>query len=98
MELNDPNAGIFPGIEGDRSEWGDCGCCTCVNKRLIEKDGHSMFTPFIVCPECGNKRCPKATFHEYECTGSNEPGQKGSRFEGPGITQARAVREEVDDV
>lgn len=33
-----------------------------------------------ICPSCGNKRCPKATFHENECTGSNEPGQKGSDY------------------
>jgi DNA-directed RNA polymerase subunit RPC12/RpoP len=35
----------------------------------------------IVCPECGNKRCPKATNHENACTGSNEVGQKGSSWE-----------------
>jgi hypothetical protein len=29
----------------------------------------------------GNKRCPKATDHELDCTGSNEPGQKGSAYE-----------------
>ena len=31
----------------------------------------------IVCPKCGNKRCPKAQWHEYRCTGSNEPRQVG---------------------
>jgi hypothetical protein len=35
---------------------------------------------FIVCTECGNKRCPKATDHNLNCTNSNEPGQKGSRY------------------
>lgn len=34
----------------------------------------------IVCPNCGNKRCPKATDHNHRCTGSNEPGQAGSRY------------------
>lgn len=34
----------------------------------------------IVCPDCGNKRCPKATQHDNPCTGSNEPGQVGSRY------------------
>lgn len=31
---------------------------------------------FVVCSVCGNKRCPKATDHRNECTGSNraEPG------------------------
>ena len=37
--------------------------------------------PFIVCGQCGNKRCPKATDCELECTGSNEPGQKGSIYQ-----------------
>ncbi|MBB1060373.1 Lar family restriction alleviation protein [Marilutibacter spongiae] len=36
---------------------------------------------FIMCPNCGNKRCPKATNHVNACTGSNEPGQPGSSWE-----------------
>ena len=36
---------------------------------------------FIVCAICGNKRCPHATDHRNACTGSNEPGQKGSSWE-----------------
>lgn len=35
----------------------------------------------ILCPECGNKRCPKSTDCSLSCTGSNEPGQEGSRYE-----------------
>jgi len=35
----------------------------------------------IVCETCGNKRCPHATDHRNTCTGSNEPGQKGSSWE-----------------
>jgi len=34
----------------------------------------------ILCQTCGNKRCPKASDHELECTGSNEPGQPGSVY------------------
>ena len=34
----------------------------------------------IVCPTCGNKRCPKASDHDHACTGSNEPGQPGSVY------------------
>jgi hypothetical protein len=34
----------------------------------------------IVCPTCGNKRCPHATSHHHACTGSNAPGQPGSAF------------------
>jgi len=35
---------------------------------------------FIVCRECGNKRCPKATWHENICTHSNDTGQPGSDY------------------
>jgi len=38
------------------------------------------FRRMIVCPICGNKRCPKASDHTLDCTGSNEPGQEGSVF------------------
>lgn len=35
---------------------------------------------FVVCPDCGNKRCPKANDHRNACTGSNETGQSGSAY------------------
>lgn len=35
----------------------------------------------IVCKTCGNKRCPHGTLHLLDCTGSNEPGQEGSRYD-----------------
>jgi hypothetical protein len=34
----------------------------------------------FLCPECGNKRCPRATDHREACTDSNDPGQAGSRY------------------
>lgn len=34
----------------------------------------------ILCPDCGNKRCPHATDHRLACTNSNERGQMGSRY------------------
>lgn len=40
----------------------------------------AILTQMIVCGTCGNKRCPKATDHNYQCTDSNEPGQPGSRY------------------
>jgi hypothetical protein len=40
----------------------------------------SLTRRMILCPSCGNKRCPKATWHENECTGSNESGQPGSSY------------------
>jgi hypothetical protein len=34
----------------------------------------------VLCPTCGNKRCPKATDHRLDCTNSNEPEQYGSIY------------------
>jgi hypothetical protein len=31
----------------------------------------------IACPVCGNKRCPKALYSGYKCTGSNKIGRLG---------------------
>lgn len=33
-----------------------------------------------LCPNCGNKRCPKASDHNNPCTNSNEPNQEGSIY------------------
>lgn len=51
-----------------------CWCTTC---RPITVDDMR----FVVCPECGNKRCPKANNHNLQCTGSNDVGQLGSSWE-----------------
>lgn len=37
-------------------------------------------TKMILCHVCGNKRCPKASDHRLDCTGSNEQGQAGSVY------------------
>jgi len=37
----------------------------------------------IVCPDCGNKRCPKASNHALKCTNSNDPNQVGSIYTHP---------------
>lgn len=61
-----------------------CGCSTCDNNywdAMEEYDpGVWRLIAFIVCPNCRNKRCPKATHHNNACTGSNKPGQEGSRY------------------
>lgn len=51
-----------------------CWCTTCRPITLSDMR-------FVVCPECGNKRCPRAHNHELACTASNDPGQKGSSWE-----------------
>jgi DNA-directed RNA polymerase subunit RPC12/RpoP len=54
-------------------------CITCWRENRPQIHGHP-FRVMIVCPDCGNKRCPKATFHGLACTGSNAPGQPGSVY------------------
>lgn len=53
---------------------GKCGCWKCFG----ERDERPMH--MVVCPTCGNKRCPKANDHANACTNSNEPGQPGSAY------------------
>lgn len=50
-----------------------CWCATC---RPVSFGDMRM----VLCPECGNKRCPRASNHIYACTGSNEVGQVGSAY------------------
>lgn len=58
-----------------------CNCRTCWNAwRKSPENGNKFASAFIVCSTCGNKRCPHATDHSLECTGSNEPGQAGSVY------------------
>jgi hypothetical protein len=62
-----------------------CGCRLCLDKGpLIEVlPGLSMpatMSRMVLCPTCGNKRCPHATSHSLACTNSNEPGQAGSAY------------------
>lgn len=45
-----------------------CSCGTCRPVTFTD-------SRFVVCPKCGNKRCPHANDHRHACTGSNEPGQ-----------------------
>jgi Zn finger protein HypA/HybF involved in hydrogenase expression len=54
--------------------------CWC-HKCFKEQTGFSNHLWMILCPTCGNKRCPKATDHNLDCIGSNEPGQDGSIYD-----------------
>lgn len=64
------NAGFPP---GNSPVIPDCSCRTCRPVTMTDMR-------FVVCPECGNKRCPRANDHMNACTGSNEPGQEGSAY------------------
>jgi hypothetical protein len=60
----------------------DCGCYKCQNQLIDPNTSWPLtMSKFIVCPICGNKRCPRATDHTLVCTNSNNPGQSGSRYE-----------------
>lgn len=63
-----------------------CGCAACDTflRKVADLDYLDMPSGMIVCSVCGNKRCPHATDHEEECTGSNAPGQPGSSYAGLG--------------
>lgn len=66
-----------------------CGCHVCENEWLrimdeLDPDGwmSRLSRGMILCPECGCKRCPRATYHEHSCTRSNDSGQQGSIYGG----------------
>lgn len=54
----------------------DCWACWIVARPMGGVGRDRM----ILCPTCGNKRCPKASDHRLACTGSNNPGQPGSIY------------------
>lgn len=60
-----------------------CTCHRCIRENDI-RDESGMYpfssTRMILCPKCGNKRCPHASDHRLACTDSNEPGQTGSVY------------------
>lgn len=60
----------------------ECKCRRCIKEHnLTGPDGYPIsMTQMIVCPTCGNKRCPHASDHRLACTGSNESGQPGSVY------------------
>jgi len=60
-----------------------CGNCHKCLKGVTENGWPVTSQRMIICSACHNKRCPKASDHELECTGSNEPGQPGSIFGQP---------------
>lgn len=65
-----------------------CECYQCILDNKLGQHIGDVFLPLsvtkmILCPVCGNKRCPKATNHRHECTGSNEVNQPGSRYVSP---------------
>lgn len=68
----------------NRLEQYDCEQC--------RQDAGAMRSYMILCPTCGNKRCPKAQNHIYKCTGSNAVGQVGVLAVGHRIDEVTAYR------
>lgn len=56
-----------------------CWCARCEGEAIDELERFDIWpsSTFVTCPDCGNKRCPRAGFHGYRCTRSNEYGQCG---------------------
>ena len=53
----------------------ECGACLFAVDQIINEFPPISMQRMVVCPDCGNKRCPQAWSHENVCTQSNEPGQ-----------------------
>lgn len=58
----------------------ECPCQECDERvqHIIEANpeiGWWTGSGMIVCPDCGNKRCPQAASHDYWCSRSNVPDQ-----------------------
>ncbi|HHA1840126.1 TPA: hypothetical protein ACOEGF_001737 [Enterobacter asburiae] len=66
-------AAMLQGAAGNSPAVPECSCHTCLPVTFAD-------SRFVVCPECGNKRCPHVNDHRNSCTGSNEPGQEGSAY------------------
>ncbi len=66
---------------------GNCNCRWCLRERNARDESGLPIEAvrMILCPECGNKRCPHASDHSYACTRSNDPGQAGSVYGGARI-------------
>lgn len=64
--------------------WG-CEKCDAAERaaigRLIGDEWLALCGHMILCPDCGNKRCPRATHHANPCSGSNDSGQPGSSYQ-----------------
>lgn len=63
-----------------QDDYTGCPCRACLAEYDKARPLDAIPPRFVVCAICGNKRCPHATDHRLECTGSNEPGQAGSVY------------------
>jgi hypothetical protein len=69
------NRDLFRALHPGEAMREQCPCYECVSPTWGQWESY-----MVLCPDCGNKRCPHATFHGNACTGSNKSGQPGSRY------------------
>ena len=72
-------------MKGNATTAASCGCLRCAQAQetTVEVFGIPFpieATRMFLCDICGNKRCPHSDDHENSCSGSNAPGQVGSRY------------------
>lgn len=53
---------------------------TTMTEAFIDRITNEVQIKMVLCPICGNKRCPKASDHRLDCTNSNDVGQPGSVY------------------
>ena len=59
----------------------NCGnCYKCYKGKPLGTKGLFALDRMLICPVCGNKRCPKASDHDFACTNSNDKFQEGSYY------------------
>ena len=76
-----------------------CPCKTCAKARhegMSAGDRMTFgFKGMVLCPTCGNKRCPHAAWHGFKCSHSNSPGQVAVPIQVAVSTQSEAPTKET---
>jgi phage terminase large subunit GpA-like protein len=80
MSMTSETLARYERAERHRKVLSAIDCATCFDDAVARGEVDDWERWMFLCPECGNKRCPKATWHGAECTLSNEPGQAGSNY------------------
>lgn len=64
-DMDDTQIGALQGLLGERGAWVlvSCWCEMCDTTA-----NHGWRTRMSICPDCGDKRCERATFHGNACS------------------------------
>lgn len=73
------NAIITYLVEDGHEHSNNCHCAVCFEYQLMVYQS-TVFPIMHLCPDCGNKRCPKASYHGNDCSNSNVVNQLGSFY------------------